>query len=229
MNTLEISLWLEDVKYRALERRLKENGLDVTSTMQEKVYDLYEEYVPEDERQQIERIIREERIAEKEAEEAAKKWSLLKVTEHGCTTFLRANQSWNWLLIAQRVRLYEKGCTDDSSFINFSSLSPPLSHCEYERLLSAFAADDNRILSVFDVDFDNKYFSVLDRKKGWKQYQLKDICTAASYAFRKSYRPQREREEIFLTRLEGKEINCRNFTSSSSDPQKEACPMDMAL
>lgn len=67
--------------------------------------------------------------------------------------------------------------------------------------------NDFRITALLDFDIDSGTVSVCDSSdNAWRTYDLHDVSVAAYKAFRDDYRPTDERERIFNSELEQKEI-----------------------
>lgn len=204
----QLILWLEEPKYIALSRVLKERGEDIEAVMQARLNDLYEQTVPVQERIEIDDFINAERRAVAQEAAAARRFSAYRIVEKDRWDFFETDRVLDFIQTASHLRRYLRGTfPPDQTLAETFVKAEYLDFDSFDSRITEFMDGREQIRGVFEIDLDRKIFSALDRKQGWQEYDLKDVSTAIYYAQRKDHRRQADVERIFFERLEGKELN----------------------
>lgn len=217
---VSIELWLDRRRMDALERILHESGTDTQTVMQARLKDLYTQYVPAQERTQINERIEAERLAKERRAEESRRISVFHVTEHGEDVCFKTERGGEFLQAANQLRTYLRK-EQDAPPGTFAEMLPDraeISAEEFDAQVATRMENTGKVVGAYDVDFDKREFSAMNIMDGWKTYAMGDVSTAAYHAFRKDHLNIEQRWHRFLDKLDGKEItsaghlNARNFS-----------------
>lgn len=217
---VSIELWLDRRELSALERILHESGADTQTVMQARLKELYAKYVPAQERTQINERIEAERLAEERRAEENRRISVFHVTEHGEDVYFKTERGGEFMQAVNQLRTYlrkEQDVPPDSFAESFSDRTE-ISADEFDAQVATRMENTGKVIGAYDIDFDKREFSAVNIMDGWKTYAMGDVSTAAYHAFRNGLRSDLQRWNIFLEKLDGKEItsaghlNARNFS-----------------
>ncbi len=111
MSSREISVWLDERWYDALSRHLKDETLEEHL---ENVLDEMCNQLPRQEYERISTLIWQEEQRNKEAAEAARRFAVFHVTEHGESVHFLAEENLEMLQAAVKLRSYLRKPPDDS-------------------------------------------------------------------------------------------------------------------
>lgn len=185
--------------------------------MQARLNELYEQTVPVQERIEIDNFIDADRLASAQEAAAARRFSAFRIVEKNHWDFFETEKEMDFLMAASHLRRYLRG-----NFPHGQTLSETfpqaarLDFDSFDRRITEFMDGREQIRGVFEINMESQIFSALDRGQGWREYDLKDVSTAAYYARKKEHRPEAEAQRIFYERLENKELN--------QQPPQEAGP-----
>ena len=217
MNHHEIALFFAEPRLFALQKYLAEEGTTVSDKLAERFTELYEQYVPEEERFMIEADIEREDAAEREATEARKRFGVFHIRDGGEDSYFKSELFQSFISAAHRYRLYDRGELSSSpkTFHDAFGETIPIP----EEVYKDFCEDintDSRVLGVFEFDLDEGTASVCQNQDNeWSKYNLSHVSTAAFKAFRSTYVPQGRREVIFDEYLSGKELEIPDESEAS--------------
>lgn len=222
-NYIEITLWCQEDKLRALSAVLEPSGSSVVKELEAALADLYERTLPAAQRAAIaEKLDREEREeAQERARRAAEAYRVSALwMKHGKTSrYWKLTGAWDVLSLARflraALRQSARPCAD--CFQEKLGEMECITRYEFEVLQNAHDHSDVHINGVFSVDFSKHHFGFLIPGQGWRVYLFQDVSSAAFKASRKSTATQAERLERFFTALEG-----RPFRSDPLSAEKEA-------
>ncbi len=208
LNTIEISLWLEQPRYDAIQRALKEFDTDLENVMQGRLEEFYRQSVPGQERQRIDEAIEAARSEAEQEQAASKNISVFHIVENGQVTDLISKQPMGLLDAARLLRRYlrEELPSQPSRFTDCIAAESWLSKWQFERFAEEKMADRQGIVGVYSLDFDQGEVSVMCPSLGWKRYEMGDISVAAYHATRKRWQSDEVQWTKFLEHLNGKEI-----------------------
>ena len=226
MNAIDITLYLNAYRVRALADALGERTAETVEDKLTEAFDmLYQEYVPDEQRATVEAKIEQEDAAEQARLEVDRRFAVYHIRENGEDQHFTSDYFHTPLQAAYRYRLYDRGElsaepeTLAAAFIEITPIS-----------LQAFGAAcadiraDNRITALIEFDLDEDYVSVCDSDDNeWQTYTLHDFSVAAYKAFRSDYRSEECRREIFNNSLAGKELNF------SEEPSNDITVSDMKM
>lgn len=224
-NFLEIPLWFQEDKLKALSAALKPTGSSVEKELNRALAELYDHLVPSEQRAVIaEKLAREEqREAEEEARHAAEAYrvSALWMNTGKVSSYWKLTGAWNVLELARFLRAALRQSAQPCADFFQSKLGEmePISQYEFEMLQDAHFHNDVHINGVFAIDFPKQHFGIWLPGQGWRDYSFQDVSTAAFKAGRKSTATQAERLERFFGALEGK-----SFRTDSLPAAKEVKP-----
>ena len=203
----QIELWINERWYTALEKHF--GGED---SLQQKLEDMLNgliDQLPDRVCDQVSREIREDDRRQREAAEAARRLSVLRVTQNGETDCLLTDGTavMDAFHTALRLRSYllAKG-NSSQRFVQTIPTADRISLEVFQDYAGEFRQHTGRVVAVLDVDLDRGEFAVLGAQHGWENYTVRDVSTAAWHADRKNSLSWTKRMDIFSARLEGKEI-----------------------
>lgn len=205
MTSREITLWIDERWYHALNKELK------NETLEEHLEDVIDQLcnnLPEQIYNRISREVFEECMANRQAVEASKRYTALHITEDGDQAFLKTDSGVELLQVASTLRNYIRRETGSKPFRFAEAVhrSILITAEEYENLTKQRMENTGKIIGVFDINFDRQEFSAVHIMDGWKTYALQDVSTAAYHAMRKQGISTGERWTLLLGKLDGKEI-----------------------
>lgn len=209
MNSIEISLWVSEYRFKALEDTLRKQGAGTIEEKLRETFDtLYQEHVPDEQRAQIEARIEQEDAAEQAKLEANRRFAVYHIREDD-EDFLFTNDYYQTpMQAAHRYRLYDRGELS-SRPESFAGAFPESRTMRLEEFQAA-AADirsDPRITALLEFNLDEGWVSVCGRNNAWQTYGLQDFSVAAYKAYRSAYRGEDSRREIFHAHLCGRELD----------------------
>ena len=205
MDSIEISLWLDKRWLEALDRQFPEGGL-------QKALESYVEVLicqlPKEVQKQIRGEIREEERQVQERHEASRRFAVFHVTQGGESEYFLSEGRTEFLRAAYKLRLYLKD--GGQRFADSIPNRCAISEGRFGQYVSERMENTGRVTGAFDVDLDEGKFSALHIMDGWKTFRVKDVATAAYHAMRKEQLSEQKRLDIFLDRLDGKELTAGN-------------------
>ena len=208
MNHVEVTLYFNELRLRALEDHLNFDGTTLKDELGKQFDFLYEQYVPQEEQLAIEAEIEQIEEAENAEREARRKFGVFHVRENGSDRYFTSELFDSLLSTAYRYRLYNRGelsCNPKMFAEAFGEVAH-ISAAQYEELCERMP-NDHRIKIAADFDLDAGTVSACQSSdNAWWTYSLKDLSTAAYRANRGSYRSSYDRKEKFEEALAGKEI-----------------------
>lgn len=176
MNSRDITVYLDERWCNALETR---TGKTVEALLVEQV-DLLIQQLPQEQRDRITQEIQCEDADRERQFEAARRFSLTKITENGESRYLFLERGEIMFQTALRLRRYLRGELDDPS--QFYGDAWPITQEEMERYTAEMLRGSPRVVGVYDVDLDAGEVYSLDPGKGWRGYQIRDVSTAVYFA-----------------------------------------------
>lgn len=225
MNDIDITLYLNEYRVRALADAL---GNQTAETVEDKLTEafdtLYQEYVPDEQRASIEARIEREDAAEQARLETARRFAVYHIRENGDDCHFTSDYFLSPMQAAYRYRLYERGglSVDPKTFADAFIETNPVS-LEYFGEVCADIHADDRVTALLEFDLDEGWVSVHNSTNDeWLTYSLHDFSVAAYKAFRSDYRSEECRREIFNSSLAGKEVDL-----SEAGDETEAPTMQM--
>jgi len=223
MNHVEITLYINELRLRAVEEALAREGKSVEEKLKEHFAFLYEEIVPAEQQLCIEAEIEKNDAAEKAEAEARRRFGVFRIHENGESSFFTSELFQTLMASAYRYRLYEKGVlsSDPASFAEGLGNVEYISEAEYEELCDRMP-NDHRIMLLADFDLDEGIASACQSSdNAWWTYSLKDLSTAAFRAFRGYNKSTQERSDIFENSLVGKELSVSDESSNETEESDE--------
>lgn len=205
MASREISLWIDEHWYEALNKHLKNETLEEHL---ENVLDELCNQLPEHEYERVSRIIWEEQEENRMAAEAARRFAVFRVTEKGQSTYFVAEENMDDLHAANRLRVYTRKPPDQepATFLGLFPKGERISREQFDTYVCERLENTGRVVGAYDIDLDKERFDTLHIKDGWQGFRVQDVSTAAYYAMKKSYTHWDERSYIFHERLDGKQL-----------------------
>ena len=206
-STIEISLWLEQPRYDAIQRALKESDTDLENVMQGRLEEFYRQIVPGQERQKIDEAIEADRLAAERERIANQKISAFHIVENGQITDFVSKQPMDLLDVARLLRRYlrEELPSQPPRFVDCVAAESWLSKWQFQNLAEEKMEDSQRMVGVYSLDFDQGEVSVMCPSQGWKCYGMRDISTTVYHATRKEWQSKEVQWAKFLERLDGRE------------------------
>lgn len=168
-----------------------------------------EEPSPEDEREEIEALIRQEEAQAQREAEAARRFAVIHFHEDGDDFHFTSDLRNTFYSAAYRYRNFLQ---EDVGKLTLDSLAvafgehQPIDDLTFSVLCDAMEHDE-RITALLEFDFDSGIISVKEQADPeWRSYWLKDVSTAIYRAERKNGLSLQTREQIFEDALHGQEI-----------------------
>lgn len=225
MSSREISVWLDERWYDALSRHLKDETLEEHL---ENVLDEMCNQLPRQEYERISTLIWQEEQRNKEAAEAARRFAVFHVTEHGESVHFLAEENLEMLQTAVKLRSYLRKPPGDSpvQFLGMFSRGERISAEQFDTYVQERLDNTGRVTGAFDIDLDNGTFDALHIMDDWQRFRIQDISTAVYYATKKSYASQEHQWKVFLDRLDGKQL-AADTEAQFLRGQRELCTRDI--
>ncbi len=208
MHSEEISFWLPKPKYDALRGALGAQGKSLESELQALTEQLYEQLIPADQRQDIENLIRQDRLLAERRSAELRRFSVFRITENGSTRCLECEHAFDFLQADNQTRRYMRREMDpqpDTFAEYFLRAGSLISEEKFDERVGERIEGSVNITGLCDIDLDSGLFHTARHLNGWATFSIKDVTTAAYYAYRKSYRSNDDMWRIFLDCLDGKE------------------------
>lgn len=208
MNHVEVTLYFNELRLRALEDHLNFDGTTLKDELGKQFDFLYEQYVPQEEQLAIEAEIEQIEAQENAEREARRRFGVFHVHENGSDRYFTSELFDSLLSTAYRYRLYDRGelSANPKTFADAFGEVEHISAAQYEELCDRMPSD-HRIRVAADYDLDAGTVTTCQSSdNAWWTYSLKDLSTAAYRANRGSYRSSYDRKEKFEEALAGKEI-----------------------
>ncbi len=199
MDSREVTLWLDKRWIKALEKHA--GGKSIEEIIQAHLDKLILT-LPDKVREPIAAEIKAEDEAAAAQAEATRRFSVSRVTECGETRIYEVAVGEADYHAAGRLRRYLRGENQGKPLYPNGH---PLTEAEMERHVAETVRSSQRVVGVYDIDLDAGEFSILDVKKGWQTYRVKDISTAVYFASKKESADWITKRDNFRERLKGLE------------------------
>lgn len=210
MNDIDITLYLNEYRVKALEDALAERTANTVEDELREAFDaLYQEYVPEEQRAGIEAQIEQEEIADRARMEANRRFAVYHIRENGEDYHFTSEYFLKPMQAAYRYRLYarEELSAKPQTLARAFMETEPFAIEKFADICENINSD-KRVTALIEFDLDSDTVSVCDSSdNAWWTYSLHDFSTAAFKAYRSDYRDDDCRREIFNSSLAGKEID----------------------
>lgn len=207
-STIEVSAWLYELQYNALDRALKQCGAgSIEQELQRLIAARYNELIPAEQQRQIEQEQRRQEEAERIAREKAGQYSVLRITENGVARNFESEDYKDMRSLAVAVRRYlrQESYMQLESFAEHFEDEPEIDNHTFLNRQAAFGSSPN-ITGVFEVDLDAGTVTTWNRKNGKPtSYSTKSISAAAYYSMLSNGSPW-TKDRIFSEKLAGKEL-----------------------
>ena len=228
MNHVEVTLYFNELRLRALEDHLNFDGTTLKDELGKQFDFLYEQYVPQEEQLAIEAEIEQIEAQENAEREARRRFGVFHIRENGSDRYFTSELFDSLLSTAYRYRLYDRGelSANPNAFADAFGEVEHISAAQYEELCDRMP-NDHRIKIAADYDLDaGTVTTCKSSDNAWWTYSLKDVSTAAYRANRGSYRSSYDRKEKFEEALAGKEIVPPEETEDeASDEDEDEAPV----
>lgn len=205
MTQREIVLWVDERWCRALEKHLLDGS--VAEKLEEYIDELVNK-LPENVYKRISQEIWQEREQAKMEAEAARRFAVLHVTENGESTYFVAEENLEMLQAAARLRSYTRKPPENSParFTGMFSCGEKISREQFQTYVNERLENTGQVTGAFDIDLDRGRFDALHIMDGWQCFRIQDVSTAAYFAMKKNGVSQDVRWQVFLDRLDGKQL-----------------------
>lgn len=217
MNDIDITVYFNKHRLAALDEALNNQGRTIEGELRKSFEETYESLVPEEKREEIESLIRQEEAQAQREAEAARRFAVIHFHEDGDDFYFTSDLRNTFYSAAYRYRNFLQ---EDVGKLTLDSLAvafgehQPIDDLTFSILCDAMEHDE-RITALLEFDFDSGILSVKEQADlEWRSYQLKDVSTAIYQAERKNGLSLQIRERIFEEALHGQEV--------SNEPQEES-------
>lgn len=219
MNHIEVSLYFNEMRLRAVEQALADDGHTLEDKLKEHFGFLYEQLVPAEQQFAIEAEIEQIEATEKSEAEACRRFGVFHIHENGSDRYFTSEHFLNFRSAAYRYRLYDRGelSADPQCLADAFMENNAITAADYEALCDRMP-NDFRITMLVDFDLDNETVSICDSSdNAWRSYRLHDLSVAAFKAYRGDCYPTEYRERIFDGALAGKELDIEDELLSETE------------
>lgn len=208
MDSVSIELWLDKRQLAALEQTLTEDGTTVERTMQEQLNELYAQRVPPEQQEKIQQELDAEQLESQRSVEANTRYAGFHITENGQEHYLSTKSGQEFLDMAILMRRYVRGTFGDKEkgFARCIYGAEEISPQRFEQLAAWRLENFGKVTGLVEIDFDKGLLSALNIMDGWQSFRLKDVSSAAYFADKSGHVNKEVRWNIFLSRLEGKQL-----------------------
>lgn len=224
MKSIKITLWQNEREYAVLQAALARNGTSVEGEMQEQLARLYRQTIPLEEQRSISEAVRAEMAVESQQWDDSQPVTVFHIKEHRQEHWLLQRQRTEFLYAAILLRNYRRAHIGNmehytsASFADTLVCADSITPEQFDQLVSERRENTGRVAGAFDIDLDRGEFSALNIMEGWKTYRVQDVTDAALHATLKKVYSDSERWELFLDRLDGREVTAGN--SQRKPPKK---------
>ena len=203
MNSHEISLWIDERWYKALEQHLPEGSIEksLNSYLDQLIGQL-----PESVRDKINREIELEDQMNLAQKEAARRFAVFHIREDGKEQYLQVERELEFLDVARLLRSYMRREHGVDSFTQRLKAPQEISAIDFRKLVQLRLENTGRVTGAFELDFDQQQLSTLNTMDGWVVFNMKDVSKAVYRADQKVQASSEERWVRFLDALSGKEL-----------------------
>lgn len=201
MNSRDITLYLDERWYAALNKHLKGETLEEHL---EGVLDEMCNQLPQQEYERISQEIWQEEQRNKAAAEAGRRFSLTQITENGESRCVLLERGEIMFQTALRLRRYLRGELQDPAQFYWDGV--PITQEEMELYTAEMLCGSPRVVGIYDIDLDTGEVYSLDADNGWLGYRIKDVSTAAYFATRRESDDWIAKRSRFNQRLAEKEM-----------------------
>lgn len=212
MASREIVLWLDERWYDALERHIR--GETLQDKLENYLDELCNTLLPYNEYEQIGKEIYQEQMEQAAEREAARRFAVFRVTEHGEQSCYLVDEPVNFLVAARSLRSYVRSGLD-AGFRNYYAATKGITEQEFAKYARDRYEGTGRVVGAFDIDLDAGTFTELEAERGWYRYAIKDVCTAAYHADRRKHELPELRLGYLTAYLNGRELSPRQDQSGS--------------
>lgn len=206
----EVCVWLQNDKHEALKKILAAQNLKLEDKLQEKLEDIYCEYVPQSQREAIAAKIEAETRQEQEdaARRAAEMYreSVLKVISEGYVRCWKIGSALSDLHIARLLRkaLREAASDHAGAFDELLGEKAEIPPEEFARVACMYLQGEKPAANAVTLDFDRELVTLAKPRDGFLTYYMKDVSTAIYQADRARGRVEQEVTRRFNQRLAGR-------------------------
>ena len=176
--------------------------------MQEQLNELYAQRVPLEQQEKIQQALDAERLESQRNAEASARYAGLHITENGQEHYLSTKSGQEFLDMAILMRRYVRGTFGDKEkgFARCIYGAEEISPQRFEQLAAWRLENFGKVTGLVEIDFDKGLLSALNIMDGWQSFRLKDVSSAAYFADKSGHVNKEVRWNIFLSRLEGKQL-----------------------
>lgn len=209
MHDEEIVLYFNEHRLDALRINLTEQHTDLTKELYKALELLYEQNVPEEERNAVEQFIAEQEHEEAERREAERRFAVYHIRENGEDAHFTSEYFRSPMQAAYRYRRYVRNELSDEpkTFADAFMETEPIPIEKFAEICDDMNSDP-RVTALIEFDLDNDTVSVCGSSdNAWWTYSLHDFSVAAFKAYRSDFHTDDDRREIFENSLAGKEID----------------------
>lgn len=199
MNCLDITVWIEEHKYRALVERLPV-GVTLEQVMEKMMQNLYEECVPAVDREHIQKIIAQEEAEREAAEASSRRFVLIEAVKDGVTSCRIGEKHGVPLEVAHACALLYRQAKKmsiqeflETAYANTEPITP-------EEFQERCRIDGGRIKGVYCLDFDHNTMTA-GIAGNVSTLPLDVVMKAAKVAYRRANLRFEERIDIFTEKL----------------------------
>ena len=208
MDSVSIELWLDKRQLAALEQALAEDGTTVERAMQDRLNELYDQRVPLEQREKIRQALDAEQLESQRSAEANTRYAGFHITENGREHYLATKSGQEFLDMAILMRRYVRGTfgNKEKGFAKCIYGAEEISPQQFEQLAAWRLENLGKVTGLVEINFDKSLFSALNIMDGWQCFRLKDVSSAAYFADKSGHVNKDVRWNIFLSRLDGKQL-----------------------
>lgn len=208
MDAVSIELRMDKRQLAALKQALAEDGTTVERAMQDRLNELYDQRVPPEQREMLQQVLDAERLESQRSAEANARYAGFHITENGREHYLSTKGGQEFLDVAILMRRYVRGIFGDKKrgFARCIEGAEEISPQQFEKLAAWRLENLGIVTALVEINFDEGLVSALNIMDGWQCFRIQDVFSAAYFADKSGHANQDVRWNIFLSRLDGKQL-----------------------
>ena len=219
MSNTEVPLLYNKFRLRALQKALEKHDSNLEQELHQTLDTLYNQYVPADEQEHVESMIRREEAAAADCQKYIGAFGVYHLHSKDGDMHIASRKHNNLLWFAELYLEKHSSKIDSYTIDNlacFFGEYRELNITWFRSICETFHSND-AVSLIADVDFERGNFSVLQKGSAdWMTYRLDDILSAAEAAFKPSGYSDFERHSAFSAELKDRELEASETPSEDA-------------
>jgi len=212
MRSREISLWIDERWYDALEKHLAKDSVE--DVLNDHLDELLNQ-LPENVYERISTEIQQEELEAAREREATTKYAVFHIAEHGKEQCFQISRGLEFMDTARLLRAYLRGERGANAFSQMLYQAKEITPAEFEKMVALRMENTGKVTGAFRLDFDLHQIATLHIMDGWQAFNMQDVSVAVYRADRKQYLSSEQRWELFLDKLDGKALTTESVEQNN--------------